>query len=234
MAHAQPLDRAGDRFIPGAQMHLARALDSVRVFVVDDYPLVRRGLAAMLEAERCLQWVGEAASGEEALRAAAAHAPDVVVVDQDMPGIDGVQLIEALRPLLPDAGFVLLSGCLEDIDLRRAIAAGATCILLKNACSQEVVNAIQAAHRGQTLHPLAATADAGDRSAELGADLTRRECDLLELMARGLGNQDIATRLQIAMPTVKFHVTNILRKLQAENRTAAVLIALRHRIVALN
>lgn len=213
-----------------------REVQAIRVFIVDDYPVVRRGLGAVLEAERGMRCIGEAAHGAEALIAVPALRPDVVVVDQDMPGIDGVSLIELLRPLVPATHFVLLTGSFEAHDVRRALAAGATNIVLKSAGSQELVNAIHAAHRGHSLHPAALTQVlATSARAEVpGADLTPRERDLLGLMAQGLSNLEIARLLAIAMPTVKFHVTNILRKLNAENRTGAVLVALRHKVVELN
>jgi NarL family two-component system response regulator LiaR len=213
----------------------AQAPQALRVFVVDDYPMFRRGLAEVLAAERAFLCVGEAEHGAEAIRAAPALRPDVVIVDQEMPGMDGIQAIEALRRVVPAARFVLLASTLEASEVRRAIAAGATCILLKSACSQELVTAIHAAHRGHCLYPpaMAQAMAAGAKSAAVGADLTARERKLLELMARGLANHQISATLAIAVPTVKFHVTNILTKLQVENRTAAVLVALRHKLVEL-
>lgn len=212
-------------------------MNAIRVFVVDDHPMIRHGLKAMLSAEGGLLWVGDAADGSEALRTAPALAlvPDVVLMDLVMPRLDGVASIVALRPLLPKTRFVILTSLLEPAEVRRAMDAGASGYLLKNASSQELVTVIQMAHRGhRVLAPEVTDAlVASQKETPPGTDLTQRERELLALMARGLSNQDISTALSIAMPTVKFHVTNILAKLHADNRTEAVLVALRHKLVAL-
>ena len=156
-----------------------------------------------------------------------------------MPRMDGVATIGALRPLLPLARFVVLAGALEPAEVRRAMAVGASGFLLKNADARELLSVIRATHQGQAVmapelnHALQREADEPAAMNGTGADLTQRERELLALMARGLSNLDISRQLAIAMPTVKFHVTNILAKLHADNRTEAVLVALRHRIVKL-
>lgn len=209
-------------------------MESIRVFVVDDHPMIRHGLAAMLRAEPGMLWVGDAADGADAVRLAPTLRPDVVLMDLVMPRLDGVAAIAALRPLLPHCRFVILTSLLEPAEVKRAIEAGASGYLLKNASSQELVTVIQAAHRGQrVLAPEVTDALAAQQKAAPGSDLTQRERELLALMARGHSNQEISTQLAIAMPTVKFHVTNILAKLHADNRTEAVLIALKHKLVAL-
>lgn len=210
-------------------------MQTIRVFVVDDHPMIRHGLRAMLSAEQDLLWVGDAADGSDAVRAAPALHPDVVLMDLVMPRMDGVASIAALRPLLPKSRFVILTSLLEPAEVRRAMDAGASGYLLKNASSQELVTVIQMAHRGhRVLAPEVTDAlAASQKETPPGTDLTHRERELLALMARGLSNQDISTALSIAMPTVKFHVTNILAKLHADNRTEAVLVALRHKLVAL-
>ncbi len=213
-------------------------MESIRVFVVDDHPMIRHGLAAMLSGEDGVQWVGDAGDGPEALQTAPTLQPDVVLMDLLMPRMDGVATISALRPLLPRTRFVVLAGALEPAEVRRAMVAGASGFLLKNATAQELVSVIRTTHRGHSVLAPEVN-DALVREAEappngkLGADLTQRERELLALMARGLSNQEISKQLSIAMPTVKFHVTNILAKLHAENRTEAVLVALRNRIVRL-
>ncbi len=210
-------------------------MDPIRVFVVDDHPMIRHGLAAMLRSDTRLQWVGEAVDGADAVKLAPQLKPDVLLVDLVMPRMDGVAAIEAMRPLLPKSHFVILTSLLDPGEVRRAMAAGAAGFLLKNASSQELVNVILSTARGQrVMAPEVTDALIADgRSPAPGADLTSRERELLALMATGLANQDIATRLSIAMPTVKFHVTNILAKLHADNRTEAVLIALKNRLVSL-
>jgi NarL family two-component system response regulator LiaR len=210
-------------------------MDNIRVFVVDDHPMIRHGLAAMLRAETGITWVGEAADGAEAVRSAPAVQPDVVLIDLVMPQMDGVQTIVALKPLLPKAHFVVLTSLLDPVEARRAMAAGASGFLLKNASSQELITVIRTTLRGQrVLAPEVTDAlMASGRNNQPGADLTQRERELLALMARGMSNQDISKQLAIAMPTVKFHVTNILAKLHADNRTEAVLVALKHKLVTL-
>lgn len=213
-------------------------MEPIRVYVVDDHPMIRHGLAAMLAAEAGVQWVGEAADGLEALSQAPALDPHIVLMDLLMPRMDGVAAISALRPLLPRTRYVVLAGLLEPAEVRRAMAAGASGFLLKNANAQELFSVIRAVHQGQSvLAPEVNQALLNEPEAPLGgatgSDLTQRERELLSLMARGLSNQDISRQLAIAMPTVKFHVTNILAKLHADNRTEAVLVALKQRIVRL-
>jgi len=214
-------------------------MEPIRVYVVDDHPMIRHGLAAMLAGEPDVKWVGDAADGAEAVRGAPAAEPHVVLMDLLMPHMDGVATIGALRPLLPQVRFVVLAGVLEPTDVRRAMAAGASGFLLKSADARELIDAIRSTHQGQPVmtpalsQALQREAETPGSSGTTGADLTQRERELLALMARGLSNQEISRQLAIAMPTVKFHVTNILAKLHADNRTEAVLIALKHRIVKL-
>jgi NarL family two-component system response regulator LiaR len=212
-----------------------QTMPPIRVFVIDDHPMIRHGLAAMIRAEREFEWVGEAADGADALQIAPALAPDLLLVDLVMPRLDGVATIRALKPLLPNAHFVVLTSVLDPAEVKRAMEAGAGAYLLKNASTQELVTVMHAASRGQrVLAPEVSDAlIAGQRDPAPGADLTQRERELLALMALGLSNQEISSRLSIAMPTVKFHVTNILAKLHADNRTEAVLTALKHKLVAL-
>jgi NarL family two-component system response regulator LiaR len=207
----------------------------LRVFVIDDHPMIRHGLAAMIKAEREFEWVGDASDGDDAVRIAPSLAPDLLLVDLVMPRLDGVATIRALKPLLPKAHFVVLTSVLDPYEVKRAMEAGAGAYLLKNASTQELVTVMHTASRGQrVLAPEVSDAlMAGDRAPLPGSDLTQRERELLGLMARGLSNQEISNRLGIAMPTVKFHVTNILAKLHADNRTEAVLTALKHRLVTL-
>ena len=207
----------------------------IRVFVVDDHPMIRHGLAAMLKAEQGMVWVGDAADGADAVRSVPALAPDVVLMDLVMPRMDGVASIRALRPLAPKTRFIILTSLLEPTEVKRAMEAGASGYLLKNASSQELVTVIQMAHRGHRVMAPEVTDAlvASQKDPSPGSDLTQRERELLALMARGLSNQEISGALSIAMPTVKFHVTNILAKLHADNRTEAVLVALRHKLVAL-
>ncbi|NRT55936.1 response regulator [Sphaerotilus uruguayifluvii] len=205
----------------------------LRILVVDDHPMIRNGLAAMIRGEPDFDLVGEASHGADAVRIAPDLAPDVVLMDLLMPQMDGVEAMTRLRPLLPSTRFVILTSLTEPAEVQRALQAGASGYLTKTASAQELVNVIRAAHGGRrVLSPEATEAlIAASQTGQPGADLTQRERELLTLMARGLTNQDIAEQLHIALPTVKFHITNILSKLGVGNRTEAVLLALKHRLV---
>ncbi len=203
------------------------------MFVVDDHPMIRHGVAAMLRPELDMHCVGEAGDGDEAVSVLPALQPHVVMMDMRMPRMDGITALQVLQPMLPNTRFVMLASAAQPPEMRRAMAAGACGVLLKNASSADLVRAIRAAHGGLALAPALVTPAAADEPPAVGATLTQRERDLLVLMARGCSNQDICNALGIAMPTVKFHVTHILAKLGADNRTEAVLVALRHKLVEL-
>lgn len=206
----------------------------IRVFVVDDHPLVRTGLAAAVAAYADLEFVGEAADGREAINPIKALQPDVVLMDIAMPVLDGIQAMEQLRKWVPQTRFLMLTSSAEPTDVRRALAAGASGYLLKNASALELSQMIRSAHAGRrVLAPEVTEAIVSASMAPApGANLTARELELLSLMARSFSNQEIAAELDLALPTVKFHVTNIFSKLHVDNRTEAVLKAIKHRIVA--
>lgn len=207
--------------------------ETIRIFIVDDHPMVRTGLAAMIEAEDDLEWVGEATTGRDAVRLIPDARADVVLVDLVMPQMDGIAVITALRTSLPSTKFVILTSLVDPSEVERAIEAGANGYLLKNASAHDLATVIRAVHSGRrTLAPEVTDALIARRQQQIpGADLTQRERELLLLMTRGLNNQEIAAELAIAVPTVKFHVTNILSKLAADNRTEAVLTAIKYRLV---
>lgn len=205
----------------------------IRIFIVDDHPMIRAGLAALVRAQASFEFVGEADNGVDAVREIPLCKPDIVLMDMVLPQLDGVGAIAALRDVVPGTRFVILTSVLDTTEVRRALDAGACGYLLKNATAQELVTVIRAARAGQrVLAPEVTDAiiAAANRRTP-GHDLTQRERELLALMASGLNNQEIATQLSIALPTVKFHVTNILTKLHANNRTEAVLTALKFKIV---
>ena len=207
--------------------------DTISIFIADDHPMIRAGLAAMITAESDLHQLGEAANGQDAVAMIPALRPDVVLMDLMMPKLDGIAAIAQLHPLLPATRFLILTSLVEPGEIRRAIAAGASGYLLKNASSQELVSVIRSTHAGRRVMAPEAT-DAMIAAAQRpspGADLTPRERELLALMTRGMANQQIANQLGLALPTVKFHITNILAKLAADNRTEAVLVALKHKLV---
>lgn len=208
--------------------------EKIRVFVVDDHTMIRRGLAAMIAAEPDCELVGEAEDGVDAVSLIPQLAPDVVLMDLLMPRMDGISAMTALRNVVPKTRFVVLTSQVDPDAVRRALENGATSYLVKNASSQELMTTIRHAHEGRrALAPEATEAlVAAGRRPRLAESLTPRELEVLTLMTEGLSNQDIATRIGITVPTVKFHVTNILGKLQAPNRTGAVLIALKENIAS--
>ena len=205
----------------------------ISVFIVDDHPMIRMGLVAMVAGESDFVLLGEAGHGADAVNMIPALRPDVVLMDLLMPQMDGIEAIRQLRPLVPQTRFLILTSLTEPGEVQRALAAGAVGYLTKTASAHELVNTIRAAYGGRrVLSPEATEALISmSQTPSPGADLTQRERELLALMARGLSNQDISDQLRIALPTVKFHITNILSKLGVTNRTEAVLIALRHKLV---
>ena len=211
----------------------------MRVLVVTaNPPMYRRGLASVLAADAAFDYLGEASDAADARRQLPLHNADVVLIDAviaQQTQASGRSVLAELRSL-SRARFVLLADAAGAQEQQQALAAGASGVLAKDASAAALVHSLHAAYRAPV--PLASVGAGAHTTvrpaAGVGEDLTRRECELLELMARGLSNQDIATRLAISVPTVKFHVTNILAKLRADNRTTAVLTALRRKLVALN
>ncbi len=205
----------------------------IRVVIVDDHPLIRNGLAGMLELESDLIKVGEASSGEEAVARMAEWQPDVVLMDHVMGALTGLAAIGQLSPQMPATKFIVLTSLVERDVVQQAIQAGAHGFLLKTASPHELVAAIRNAHAGRRVLDAHAT-DAifsAPKGPAPGADLTPRERELLRLLAQGLSNTAIAEQLAIGMPTVKFHVTNIFGKLGVENRVDAVLAAIKLKLV---
>lgn len=214
-------------------MQIEANADRIRVFLVDDHPMVRAGLAGMIQGEADLLFVGEAVDGREAVKLIPALRPDVVLLDMAMPHLDGVGVIEALQATLPQTRFVILSSLLDPLQVDRAVRAGARGYLLKTASAQELVTMVRQVHAGRrVLGPEVTDAMIANQQRDVpGADLTARERQLLALMVQGMSNQEIAEAMGIALPTVKYHVTNVLGKLQVDSRTEAVVLALKHKLV---
>lgn len=211
----------------------------IRVLIVDDHAVVRRGIRAYLEVLGDLEVAAEAANGDEALdrlRLMAAHRelPDVVLLDLLMPKMDGVATTSEIARAYPDVRVVILTSFGEMERVHAALAAGAAGYLLKDAEPTEVVAAIRAAARGDVfLHPAVArklTQEMVSPATGLGA-LTSRERDVLILVAKGHSNQEIADELVISERTARTHVSNVLRKLQLTSRTQAALVAVRQGLV---
>ncbi|MEP7291067.1 MAG: response regulator transcription factor [Chloroflexota bacterium] len=206
----------------------------IRVMIVDDHAVVRSGLAAFLMAYDELELVGEAGSGEEALRKCADAAPDVVLMDMMMPGMNGAETTRAIRKSCPDTQVIALTSFKEDDLMQKMLQAGAIGYLLKNVSADELVAAIRNARQGRaTLAPEAAQAliHAVTHPQPIGFDLTEREHEVLALMAKGYNNPQIAEHLVVSRSTVKFHVSSILSKLGVSSRTEAVALAMQNHLV---
>ena len=204
----------------------------IKVLLVDDHEMVRIGLAAVLDTEEGIEVVGEAGGGEEGLRLASEYKPDVVLMDLVMDGMDGIETTKQMMKQFPDCKVIVLTSYLDDEKMNPVIEAGAFSYLLKTSRASEVADAIRAAARGQSvLESQVATKmmsrlrGGGQTEAPLYKELTEREMEVLKLLAQGKSNQDIADTLMIGIKTVKFHVTNILSKLDVEDRTQAAIYA---------
>jgi two-component system, NarL family, response regulator LiaR len=204
----------------------------IAVLIVDDHAVVREGLRAFLQLQDGIEVAGEAGDGEEALEQALALRPDVILMDLVMPKLDGVGAMRELRARVPESRVIVLTSFLDDERLLPAIQAGAAGYLLKNAEPAELARAIRAAHGGETIiDPTVASrlvqAIADGRRSAADQALTRREREVLELIARGRSNKRIAFELGISEKTVKTHVGHVLAKLGVSDRTQAALLAVR-------
>ncbi len=212
---------------------------SIRVLIVDDHQIVRKGLRALLETEEGLQVVGEAANGREAIAQADALAPDVILMDLVMPELDGVDATREIVRRHPGAHILVLTSYGSDNKIFPAIKAGALGFLLKDTRPDELIDAIREAAAGHSsLDPIVARRLLREFSQEASVPpkepLTGRERDVLRHIARGLTNERIAERLFISEATVRTHVSNILAKLGLSNRTQAALYALREGLASLD
>jgi two-component system, NarL family, response regulator LiaR len=217
-------------------------MTSIRVLLVDDHVVVRKGLRALLDREAGIELVGEAEDGEHAVRAADRLRPDVILMDLEMAGIGGIEATRQIVEQRPESRIVVLTSHAAEEDVFPALKAGAVGYLLKHSAPEDVLHAIRQAQQGETvLHPAIARLVVRElhrpaRSAEPAPvdALSEREVDVLRLIARGLSNQDIADRLVIGEATVRSHVSSILRKLRLASRTQAALYALRSGLASLS
>ena len=206
----------------------------IRVMVVDDHDMVRRGLAAFLRVKPDLKLVAEARNGQEAVDLCAERQPDVILMDLVMPQMDGAAATRLIRERCPEIQVIALTSFQEQALVEQALQAGAISYLLKNVSANDLADAIRSAHAGRsTLAPEAVQAlvQATGHEPNLGHDLTPREREVLALMVEGLHNPEIAERLTVSRSTAKAHVSNILAKLGASSRMEAISLALQHKLV---
>jgi DNA-binding NarL/FixJ family response regulator len=219
-------------------MNMGSPSPPIRILIADDHPIVRDGLAAILGTQPDLAVVGQAGSGEAAVEQAAALQPDVILLDLEMPGLDGVEALRRIREARPAARAIVFTAYDTDERILAAVRGGAQGYLLKGAPRDEIFQAVRVVHAGGSLlQPVVASRllrQVSRAEPEPVDALTPREQAVLGLMARGLQNKEIARELSISERTVKFHASGIMNKLGAGNRTEAVAIAARRGLVDLD
>jgi DNA-binding NarL/FixJ family response regulator len=203
----------------------------IRVLSVDDHPLLREGIAALVNAESDMKLVAEATNGQDAIEKFRLHRPDVTLMDLQMPALNGIEATIGIRSEFPNARIIVLTTYAGDVQVTRALKAGARGYILKQHVRRELLDTIRAVHAGQKRIPSEVAAELAEHATD--EDLTSREIDVLRLIAGGNANKEIAGRLSIAEETVKSHITNILAKLGASDRTHAVTIGLKRGIIEL-
>ena len=203
----------------------------IRILLADDHPVLRQGIQALAADESDIQFVAEASTGREAVEAFRRHRPDISLMDLQMPDMNGIDAMIAIRNEFPDARFIILTTYSGDVQISRALKAGARAYLLKSSLRKELLDTIRAVHAGHKRIP----ADLASEVADHIADdlLTAREIEVLKLIAAGNANKLVADQLSITEETVKGHVKNILSKLGANDRTHAVTIGLKRGIIEL-
>lgn len=203
----------------------------IRILAVDDHPLLREGIAALLASQPDMKLVAEASDGREAIAQFRKHHPDVTLMDLQMPEMEGVEAMIAIRGEFPAARIIVLTTYAGDVRVLRALKAGAQAYLLKGLLRKELLETIRAVHAGHKRIPPEVAMQLADYAAE--ESLTSRELEVLQLIAGGNANKQIASQLSITEETVKGHVKNILSKLRANDRTHAVTIGLKRGIIKL-
>jgi DNA-binding NarL/FixJ family response regulator len=204
----------------------------IRILAVDDHALLREGIAALINVEPDMELVAEASSGEDAIEKFRSHCPDVTLMDLQMPGLNGIETINRIRSEFPSARLIVLTTYTGDVQVLRALKAGARGYILKGHVHRGLLEAIRGVHAGQKRIPPEIAAELADHVAD--DELTQREIDVLRLIAAGNSNRQIAHRLSIGEATVKGHVTNLLSKLGASDRTHAVMIGLQRGIIEMH
>jgi len=199
------------------------------ILCVDDHPLVRKGIAAILANEKDMKLIAEAGSGAEAVWAFRQYHPDIVLMDLRMPGMDGIEATKEIRKIDPEAKIIALTSYDGDQEIYRALEAGVRGYILKESVHTEIVRAIRVVYSGKRLMPPEVAERLSEHFPQVA--LTPREIEVLQHVAKGLGNKEIGVRLGTAAGTVKMHLQNILSKLGASDRTHAVTLAIRRGII---
>lgn len=204
----------------------------IRVLLADDHPVVREGLAAMINRRPDMTVVAEASNGREAVQLFRLHQPDVTLVDLRMPEMDGLEVIGNLRQQFPAACVVVLTTFDGDEDIYRALRAGAKGYLLKDAPREQLLECIRRVHLGESYLPTGVASKLAERVS--APELTARELEVLRLLVLGKSNKEVGSGLHVTESTVKVHVNNILHKLRVSGRTEAVTLAIRRGLVRLD
>jgi len=203
----------------------------IRILTVDDHPLLREGIAALVKAEPDMEIVAEASEGEEAVKQFRRHRPDVTLMDIQMPNLNGTEAISRIRNEFPNAKIIVLSTYSGDVQVLQAIKAGARGYIVKGHVHRELLDAIRSVHAGHKRIPPEIAAELAEHAAD--DSLSSREIEVLRLIATGNANKQIADMLSIEETTVKSHISSILSKLSANDRTHAVTIGLQRGIIEL-
>ena len=204
----------------------------IRILTVDDHPLLREGIAFLVKSQQDMDLVAEASDGEEAIEQFRRHRPDVTLMDLRMPNLNGTEAISRIRNEFPDAKIIVLSTYAGDVQVLKAIKAGARGYIVKGHVHRELLDAIRSVHAGHKRIPPEIAAELAEHAAD--DQLSAREIAVLRLIGEGNANKQIADKLSIAETTVKNHISNILSKLGANDRAHAVTVALQRGIIELD